>query len=104
MLNIQHTDSKFDEGKNAYYIKHVAHKKTYTRKSHYGHRYYKTSRYVEHKPFFFTDKDIDFELQPLIDSMDDLLNAFEGEIKDQKSGHIAGAQDEAGELADTIDA
>ena len=98
MLNIKHSDFKFNEGKNAYYVKHVSHKKTYTRRSHYGRRYTGHSRYVEHKPFFFTDKDIDFELQPLIDSMDDLLNAFESEVKDQKSGHIQGAQDEASDL------
>ena len=103
-LNIEHTDSKFNEGKNAYYVKHISHKKTVSRKSHYGSRYTKESRYVEHKPFFFTDKDIDFELQPLIDSMDDKLNAFEGEVKGQKADHIAAAQAEAGELEDAINA
>ena len=55
LLNIKHSDFKFNEGKNAYYVKHVSHKKTYTRRSHYGRRYTGHSRYVEHKPFFFTD-------------------------------------------------
>ena len=95
-LNIQHTDSKFNEGKKAYYVRHESHTKTKSyRSSRYGHRYRKTSRYVTHKPFFFSDKDIDFELQPLLDGIDDSLNSFEGDINAMKSGLLDSASEDS---------
>ena len=94
-LNIQHADSKFNEGKKAYYVRHETTTKTRSYRSHYGHRYRKTSRYVTHKPFFFSDKDIDFELQPLLDGIDDSLNNFEGDVKTMKMGLLDSAQEDS---------
>lgn len=71
-------------------------------RSHYGHRYRKTSRYVTHKPFFFSDKDIDFELQPLLDGIDDNLNNFEGGVKAMKMGLIDVATEDSKALQNTI--
>jgi len=71
-------------------------------RSHYGHRYRKTSRYTTHKPFFFSDKDIDFELQPLLDGIDDSLNNFEGDVKAMKTGLFDVAQEDSKVLQSTI--